>query len=181
MSMKASSPLKNLILPISNPPQDEEREKLLKGDEKLFKGSAMTKRGAYAAISYMSCAVLLILFNKAALSSYSFPCANVITLFQMISSCCLLYAMRHLKLISFTVGESLTVSDDTTKLVPLKTLRHTLPLAVAYLLYMLVIVESVRGVNVPMYTTLRRTTVVFTMAVEYILAGQKYTSSIVGR
>ena len=28
-------------------------------------------------------AVLLILFNKAALSSYRFPCANVITLFQV--------------------------------------------------------------------------------------------------
>lgn len=28
-------------------------------------------------------AVLLILFNKAALSSYGFPCANVITLFQV--------------------------------------------------------------------------------------------------
>ncbi|RVX19523.1 Nucleotide-sugar uncharacterized transporter 3 [Vitis vinifera] len=31
-----------------------------------------------------------------------------------------------------------------------------------------------------MYTTLRRTTVVFTMFVEYILAGQRYTSSVVG-
>ena len=41
--------------------------------------------------------------------------------------------------------------------------------------------ESVRGVNVPMYTTLRRTTVVFTMIVEYILAGQRYTSPVVGR
>lgn len=180
MSTKASSSSKNLTLPISDPSLDEEREKLLKGDEKLFKGSAMTQRGAYAAISYMSCAVLLILFNKAALSSYNFPCANVITLFQMISSCCFLYAMRYLKLISFTVGEFLTVSDNTTRLVPLKTLRHTLPLAGAYLLYMLVIMESVRGVNVPMYTTLRRTTVVFTMVMEYFLAGQKYTSSIVG-
>lgn len=58
---------------------------------------------------------------------------------QMISSCCFLYAMRYLKLISFTVGESLTVSDNTTRLVPLKTLRHTLPLAGAYLLYMVCI------------------------------------------
>ncbi|KAG5562839.1 hypothetical protein RHGRI_005535 [Rhododendron griersonianum] len=41
--------------------------------------------------------------------------------------------------------------------------------------------ESVRGVNVPMYTTLRRTTVVFAMVVEAVLAGQKYTSSVVGR
>lgn len=170
----------NLTLPVSDPPRDEEREKLLKGDEKLFKGSAMTKRGGYAAISYMSCAVLLILFNKAALSSYNFPCANVITLFQMISSCCFLYTMRRLKLISFTLGESLIVSDNATILVPLKTLKHTLPLAGAYLLYMLVTMESVRGVNVPMYTTLRRTTVVFTMVVEYLLAGQKYTSSVVG-
>ncbi|XP_042987726.1 UDP-N-acetylglucosamine transporter UGNT1 isoform X3 [Carya illinoinensis] len=146
MSLKASSSSKYPVLPVSDPPRDEERDKLLKGNEMLFQGSAMTKRGAYASISYMSCAVLLILFNKAALSSYSFPCANVITLFQMICSCCFLYAMRRLKIISFTLAT----------------------------------MESVRGVNVPMYTTLRRTTVVFTMVVEYILAGQKYTPSIVG-
>ncbi|KAK9279623.1 hypothetical protein L1049_013302 [Liquidambar formosana] len=167
----ASSSSKNLVLPVSDPSR---------GDEKLFKGSAMTKRGAYAAISYMSCAVLLVLFNKAALSSYNFPCANVITLFQMICSCSFLYVLRRWKIISFTVGESLTFNDNSTALVPYKTLVHTLPLAVAYLLYMLATMESVRGVNVPMYTTLRRTTVVFTMFVEYILAGQRYTSSVVG-
>lgn len=184
MSMMATNSFKNPILPVSDPPIDkeEEKERLLKrGDERIFKGSAMTKRGAYAAIYYMSCAVLLILFNKAALSSYGFPCANVITLFQMISSCTFLYALRRWKMISFANNESLTISDSNTSLVPLKTLIHTLPLAGTYLLYMLVTVESIRGVNVPMYTTLRRTTVVFTMIVEFLLAGQKYTSSIVGR
>lgn len=140
----------------------------------------MTKRGAYAAISYMSCAVLLVLFNKAALSSYSFPCANVITLFQMISSCSFLYGLRRWKIISFSAGDSTTMSDYSTAFVPLKTFIHTLPLALTYLLYMLATMESVRGVNVPMYTTLRRTTVVFTMFVEYILAGQKYTRSVIG-
>lgn len=40
---------------------------------------------------------------------------------------------------------------------------------------------SVRGVNVPMYTTLRRTTVAFTMVIEYMLSGQRYTRSIIGR
>jgi len=73
----------------------------------------MTKRGAFAAVSYMSCSgtfllnsvpffhrhffkcflnplyplcsvVLLVVFNKAALSSYSFPSANVITLLQVL-------------------------------------------------------------------------------------------------
>lgn len=41
--------------------------------------------------------------------------------------------------------------------------------------------ESVRGINVPMYTTLRRTTVAFTMIVEYLLTGQKHSSYVVGR
>lgn len=143
------------------------------------KGSAMTKRGAYAALSYMACAVLLVMFNKAALSSYSFPCANVITLLQMICSTIILFLMKKWKIISFTVGETWTPSD-LPALVPFETLLHTLPLSLTYLLYMLASMESVRGVNVPMYTTLRRTTVVFTMIMEYLLTGQKYAYSIIG-
>ncbi|GAV85704.1 TPT domain-containing protein [Cephalotus follicularis] len=180
MSLMGSNSSKNPMLPVSVHPRDEEKERLLKPDDKLFKGSAMTKRGAYAAISYMSCAVLLVLFNKAALSSYNFPSANVITLFQMICSCSFLFALRRWKIITFTVGETLIISDINTTFVPWKTLMHTLPLAITYLLYMLVTMESVRGVNVPMYTTLRRTTVVFTMIVEYYLSGQKYAPPIVG-
>ncbi|KAI9190909.1 hypothetical protein LWI28_000626 [Acer negundo] len=177
----ASDSSKTPILPLSSSSsKDEEKERLLKGDERLFKGSAMTKRGANAAISYMTCAVLLILFNKAALSSYHFPSANVITLFQMISSCSFLYVLRRWKVITFTVGESLTTSDSNSSFVSRKTMIHTLPVAVTYLLYMLATVESVRGVNVPMYTTLRRTTVAFTMIVEYVLTGQKYTPPVVG-
>ncbi|KAL0407629.1 UNVERIFIED_CONTAM: UDP-N-acetylglucosamine transporter UGNT1 [Sesamum radiatum] len=105
-------------------------------EEKLFKGSAMTKRGAYAAISYMTCAVLLVLFNKAALSSYSFPSANVITLCQMICSCCFLYVLRRSKLISFSANESIAVAESYKTLVPIKTLIDTSPLALTYLLYM---------------------------------------------
>ncbi|KAB5513908.1 hypothetical protein DKX38_027814 [Salix brachista] len=183
-SMEASSSSSNPFLPVSVSSISEERqrekERLIKGDDKVFRGSSMTKRGAYAAISYMSCAVLLILFNKAALSSYSFPSANVITLFQMVCSCSLLYVLRRWRIISFTDGGSLTTSDAKANLVPLETLIHTLPLAFTYLLYMLVTMESVRGVNVPMYTTLRRTTVVFTMIMEYILAGQRYAPPIFG-
>lgn len=39
--------------------------------------------------------------------------------------------------------------------------------------------ESVRGINIPMYTTLRRTTVAFTMIVEYLSTGQKHSPSVV--
>ncbi|RXI05707.1 hypothetical protein DVH24_017749 [Malus domestica] len=40
--------------------------------------------------------------------------------------------------------------------------------------------ESVRGINVPMYTTLRRTTVAFTMIVEHILTRQKHSYPVMG-
>ncbi|KAJ4709043.1 UDP-sugar transporter like [Melia azedarach] len=148
--------------------------------EEQPKVSAMTRRGVYAAVSYMATAVLLVMFNKAALSSYSFPCANVITLFQMLCSCSILYAMKCLKIISFTAGEPHNISYNPATFVKFKTLVHTLPLALSYLLYMLVTMEAVRGINVPMYTTLRRTTVAFTMVVEYLLTGQKHSLPVVG-
>lgn len=42
--------MNKMELPVSDPSRGGG------GDERLFKGSGMTKRGAYAAISYMSCA-----------------------------------------------------------------------------------------------------------------------------
>ncbi|GFP82506.1 putative UDP-sugar transporter ddb_g0278631 [Phtheirospermum japonicum] len=45
---------------------------------------------------------------------------------------------------------------------------------------MLACMESVRGVNVPMYTTLRRTTIVLTMILEYILVRHRYIRPIIG-
>ncbi|XP_009628552.1 UDP-N-acetylglucosamine transporter UGNT1-like [Nicotiana tabacum] len=141
--------------------------------------TAMTNKGVYVAISYMACAVLLVMFNKAALSSYKFPCANVITLFQMLSSSLILYALRRRRIISFTVRDSHTVVKHTTNLVPFKTVLHCTPVALSYLLYMLVSMESIRGISVPMYTTLRRTTVFFTMLAEYFLTGKKHSSYVV--
>jgi solute carrier family 35 protein len=136
----------NPVLPVSDPPLAGENDSDGKGvDDRLFKGSAMTKRGAYAALSYMACAVMLVLFNKAALSSYDFPCVNVITLFQMVSSSLFLYALRRRKIISFTAADSFSI-DSASTFVPVKTLFHTLPLAIAYLLYMVTILLNYFGI-----------------------------------
>ncbi|KMT02805.1 hypothetical protein BVRB_8g193880 [Beta vulgaris subsp. vulgaris] len=172
--MVLSSPFKkNQTLPITD-------EVYRKVEDRNSYSKAMSKKGIYAAISYMSCAVLLIMFNKSALSSYKFPYVNVITLLQLICSCVFLYVMRHWKIISFTNDGSLRSFDNPIILVPFKTLVQTLPLTLSYLLYMLVSMESVRGISVPMYTTLRRTTVAFTMVVEYLVARQKYSRHVVG-
>ncbi|XP_048227529.1 UDP-N-acetylglucosamine transporter UGNT1 isoform X2 [Ricinus communis] len=120
------------------------------------------------------------MFNKAALSSYSFQYANVITLFQTVSSCLFLYAMKWWKIISFTNDESHVKTYNPARLVPVKTLFRTLPLALSYLLYMLVTMEAVRAISVPMYTTIRRTTVAFTMIAEYLLTGKRHSLPVVG-
>ncbi|KAH1124514.1 hypothetical protein GLYMA_06G067600v4 [Glycine max] len=108
-------------------------------------------------------------------------CCSIKPLFRLITSHLQASSrfFRRWRIISFIAGESVIMSDNSKGFVPLKTLKHTLPLAGAYLLYMLVTMESVRGVNVPMYTTLRRTTVVFTMLVEYMLVGQRYSPSVI--
>jgi len=56
------------------------------------------------ALSYMGCAVTLLLFNKAALSSYKFPNANVITLAQLCCANALLFVLRKTGAIAFTAG-----------------------------------------------------------------------------
>lgn len=132
----------------------------------------------------------------------------------MLFSCAFLYAMKRWEIISFTVGEPQSFTGNARTLVPVKTLFCTIPLALAYLVYMvctfvcicifdiflletlivvldhvylfviwwkLVSMESVRSINVPMYTTLRRTTVAFTMIVEYLLVGQKHSFYVIGR
>ncbi|KHN17274.1 UDP-sugar transporter sqv-7 [Glycine soja] len=124
--------------------------------------------------------VLLVMFNKAALSSYNFPFANVITLAQMVFAFIILYVLRSLKIISFTAGESLSSSKNTIIFVSYRTLAQTLPLALTYLLFMVVTMEAVRGINIPMYTTLRRTVVAFTMVMEYFLSGQTHSRFVVG-
>nr|KYP47310.1 UDP-N-acetylglucosamine/UDP-glucose/GDP-mannose transporter [Cajanus cajan] len=127
-----------------------------------------------------SSTVLLVLFNKAALSSYSFPHANVMTLAQMVFAFIILYVLKSLKIISFTTGESQSSSKNSAIFVPFGTLVQTLPLALTYLLFMVVTMEAVRGINIPMYTTLRRTVVAFTMVMEYFLSGQSHSRCVVG-
>ncbi|XP_058779585.1 UDP-N-acetylglucosamine transporter UGNT1-like isoform X2 [Vicia villosa] len=162
------------LLPLSNDiKQSKETEQKI---------PTMTRKGVYTALSYMTSSVLLVMFNKAALTSYNFPFANVITLSQMVCAFVILYVLKSFNIISFTTDESQNSSKSKNSIlfVPFSTLVHTFPLAITYLLFMVVTMEAVRGINIPMYTTLRRTTVAFTMVMEYFLSGKKHSICVLG-
>jgi solute carrier family 35 protein len=97
---------------------------------------------------------------------------------QMILSTVVLYVLRKLNLIKFS-DDSADGKTAVKHFVPVRVLRQISPLSIAYLFYMVVGMASIRGVNVPMYTTLRRTTVFFTIIMEFLLVGQKHSNPII--
>lgn len=149
-----------------------------KKDGQAKESNRMGRRGIGAAAAYMLCAVLLVLFNKAALSTYQFPCANIVTVLQMICSTVVLYLLRSGNMITFSEPNQ-GADMFSRRFVSLSTLKQASPLSIAYMFYMVVGMAAVRGVNVPMYTSLRRTTVFFTMVMEYLIAGQSHSWPVV--
>eukprot|EP01024_Parvocaulis_polyphysoides_P040406 TRINITY_DN3674_c0_g2_i4.p1 TRINITY_DN3674_c0_g2~~TRINITY_DN3674_c0_g2_i4.p1 ORF type:complete len:378 (+),score=46.49 TRINITY_DN3674_c0_g2_i4:105-1238(+) len=129
------------------------------------------------ALGYMGCAILLVFFNKAALSHYDFNHANIITLLQLTFALIMLIPLRIFRKVSFFKGEK--EKEDEGLFVPWRVLIKVLPLSMAYLVYMVVGMASLRGVNLPMYTTLRRTTAAFTMVAEYLIMRKIHNSKVV--
>ncbi|MED6212210.1 hypothetical protein PIB30_081028 [Stylosanthes scabra] len=102
------------------------------------------------------------------------------SLSQMACAFIILYILKSLMIISFTTVEFKSGSYNPIMFVPSKTLVQTLPLALPYLVYVVVTMEAVRGINVPMYTTLRRTTIAFTMMMEYFVGGKRHSNIVIG-
>jgi len=118
------------------------------------------KSGLFAACLYMFVAVGLILTNKSTQSTYRFSYPNVITLLQNIFSILLLLIGKRKKLIP--------------SLQPfcIKNLIIMLPVGLSFVFYMIFGMISIAIVSVPMYTTLRRLTIVFVLLFEYFLQGK---------
>jgi solute carrier family 35 protein len=114
----------------------------------------------------MLTAILLIYFNKAAFHYYSFNAPNLLTLTQTVVSLAFLYSLRASDWISF---QSFTIQR----------FRRLLPIGLAFLGYMILGMISMKYVSVPIYTTLRRTTVCFVMIFEYYLVGKTASRHII--
>eukprot|EP01102_Stenamoeba_stenopodia_P013646 TRINITY_DN4459_c0_g1_i1.p1 TRINITY_DN4459_c0_g1~~TRINITY_DN4459_c0_g1_i1.p1 ORF type:complete len:327 (+),score=41.22 TRINITY_DN4459_c0_g1_i1:258-1238(+) len=146
-------------------------------DKDAVKSKELSTRGMIAAGSYMATSVALIVFNKIALSVYHFPYANFITMLQMLLSLLLLIPLRKFDLISFHI-ESNLVEPSPLLMIGWSSLRGSAVISGAYLLYLVLGMFALRGVSIPMYTTLRRMTVMFVMLLETTGYRQTYSAKV---
>jgi len=121
--------------------------------------------GLAAALAYGVSSMAITLFNKAVLSVYGFNYPQVLTLLQSIVTICSLWGLRRAGIMSFP--------DMTMQLA-----YKVAPLAMIFLFYVIVSLASLGRVNIPMFTALRRTTIVMVMLEEYYLNGTTQSRAI---
>lgn len=122
-----------------------------------MKLNAADLRGPMAAVTYSVTSICIMLFNKAVLSEYGFKYPKVLTLLQSTATLLMMTGLAR---------------SGAIKLRPLEqsVARQVAPLSFLFLAYVVISLSALGNVNMPMFTALRRTTVIFVMAGEYVAA-----------
>eukprot|EP00126_Sphaerothecum_destruens_P009062 Sdes_comp20421_c0_seq1m14481 len=111
-----------------------------------------------AALFYASSSLLIMFVNKIVLSSYSFPSSNFLAFSQTIATVIFLYFCRSMDIIQFP-------SPST------KVLRAIFPLPLIFMANTLSGLGGTQSLNIPMFTVLRRFSILFTMIAEGVILG----------
>jgi len=123
-----------------------------------FAGNKTERTGDFrAALLYMLVSILLILFNKATFAYYDLGAPNILTLCQNICSFSALLICKRLGKLHFHDFN-------------MHNFRRLLPVGLTFIAYMVFGMIAMKVVTIAMYTTLRRTTVVFVMFLEYFIS-----------
>ncbi|KAK2143312.1 hypothetical protein LSH36_855g01173 [Paralvinella palmiformis] len=115
-----------------------------------------------SAVLYGVSSFLIIVVNKLILTSYKFPSYQFLGLGQMIATLIVLYVAKILQIISFP-----DISRDLPKKI--------WPLPIIYMGNLVFGLGGTKKLNLPMFTVLRRFSILFTMIAEYWVLGVKAT------
>ncbi|VDD87120.1 unnamed protein product [Enterobius vermicularis] len=118
-----------------------------------------------SALAFGGCSAMTVFVNKILLTNYRFPSFLCVAVGQMIASLLILFFGRQLKIISFP---------------PLDTSipRKIFPLPLIYFLNLVSGLGGTQKINIPMFTVLRRFSILMTMILEYIVLGVKASYAV---
>ncbi|XP_055453909.1 UDP-N-acetylglucosamine/UDP-glucose/GDP-mannose transporter isoform X1 [Psammomys obesus] len=119
-----------------------------------------------SALFYGTCSFLIVLVNKALLTTYGFPSPIVLGIGQMATTIMILYVSKLNKVIHF---------PDFDKEIPGK----LFPLPLLYVGNHISGLTSTSKLSLPMFTVLRKFTIPLTLLLEAIILGKQYSLNIV--
>uniref|UniRef100_A0A8C8Z468 Solute carrier family 35 member D2 n=1 Tax=Prolemur simus TaxID=1328070 RepID=A0A8C8Z468_PROSS len=119
-----------------------------------------------SALFYGTCSFLIVLVNKALLTTYGFPSPIVLGIGQMAATIMILYVSKLSKIIHF---------PDFDKKIPVK----LFPLPLLYVGNHISGLSSTSKLSLPMFTVLRKFTIPLTLLLETIILGKQYSLNII--
>ncbi|GAB1601569.1 UDP-N-acetylglucosamine/UDP-glucose/GDP-mannose transporter-like isoform X1 [Argonauta hians] len=114
------------------------------------------RKRVLSALFYGCCSFLIIVINKTILTNYNFPSFQFLAIGQMVAGLLVLFVGKELSIITFP-----EFSIDI--------FRKVCPLPVIYMVNLLFGLGGTKKLNLPMFTVLRRFSILFTMILEYFV------------
>nr|XP_012420326.1 PREDICTED: UDP-N-acetylglucosamine/UDP-glucose/GDP-mannose transporter isoform X2 [Odobenus rosmarus divergens] len=119
-----------------------------------------------SALFYGTCSFLIVLVNKALLTTYRFPSPIFLGIGQMAATIMILYVSKLNKIIHF---------PDFDKKIPVK----LFPLPLLYIGNHISGLSSTSKLSLPMFTVLRKFTIPLTLLLETTILGKQYSLNII--
>lgn len=130
---------------------------------KLEQNTVFLRAGS--AFGYGFCSLMITVVNKTVLTSFNFPSFQVLGIGQMLATVMVLFIARALGYIDFPGLEK-------------STFKKIWPLPVIYICNMIFGLGGTKQLSLPMFTVLRRFSILMTMIGEYYLLGVKARTSV---
>ncbi|XP_014773399.1 UDP-N-acetylglucosamine/UDP-glucose/GDP-mannose transporter [Octopus bimaculoides] len=109
-----------------------------------------------SALFYGCCSFLIIVVNKIILTNFNFPSFQFLAIGQMVACLLVLFIGKELNIVKFPEFTS-------------DIFRKVCPLPIVYVVNLLFGLGGTKKLNLPMFTVLRRFSILFTMILEYFI------------